>query len=296
LAGATVVLLRQYDVDHFYQSLSAYPVTLTLVVPTIMLLLMANERWEKGPPASLRIIATGSTVVPESMVNKVCSWGVPLIQVYGATETCPIAAYTPAEDAARKPASTGKTAKHCEIRIVGKADEQLSEGESGEILVRGSNVMTGYWLDKDATSEVFSQDWFHTGDIGHFDEEGFLYVDGRIKDIIISGGENIYPALIENLLSEHEDIEEVAVVGRPDEHWGEVVVAVVVVKPDRTVTAEQIINFCEGRISRFSCPREAVRVDSLPRNAMGKVLKEDVRQLVKSRGGCERAQSRGTRA
>jgi len=283
-AGATVVLLRQFDVDHFYQAFEEHPVTLTLIVPTIMLLLMADERWAKGKPDSLRIISIGSTVVPENMVSKVCDWGVPLVQVYGSTETCPIAAYTPPEDAARKPASTGKTAKYCEIRIVDKAGEELACGESGEILVRGPNVMTEYWHDADATREVFSNGWLHSGDIGHFDDEGFLFVDGRLNDMIISGGENIYPALIENLLSECDDIEEVAVVGRPDEHWGEVAVAVVVVKEGSTVNAENIIDFCSGRISRFSCPREAVRVDSLPRNAMGKVLKEEVRQLVIDQG------------
>ncbi len=279
-AGATVVLLRQFDVDHFYQAFDQQPITLTLIVPTIMHLLMADKRWDKGKPASLRIISIGSTVVPESMVSKVCDWGVPLVQVYGSTETCPIAAYTPPDDAARKPASTGKTAKHCKIRIVDKTGAELAPGESGEILVRGPNVMTEYWHDADATREVFSKGWLHTGDIGHFDDEGFLFVDGRLKDMIISGGENIYPALIENLLSECDDIEEVAVVGRPDDHWGEVAVAVVVVKQGSTVNAERIIDFCSGRISRFSCPREAVRVDSLPRNAMGKILKEDVRQLV----------------
>jgi len=279
-SGATVVILRQFDVDLYYQALEAYPVSLTLVVPTILLLLMADARWAEGKPASLRIISIGSTVVPESMVSKVCEWGVPLVQVYGSTETCPIAAYTPPDDAARKPASTGKTAKHCEICIVDKSGIELETGVSGEILVRGPNVMTEYWHDADSTREAFSGRWLHTGDIGHFDSEGFLYVDGRIKDMIISGGENIYPALIENLLSECDEIEEVAVVGRPDAHWGEVAVAVVVVKPGCKINAEWILNFCSGRISRFSCPREAIRVERLPRNAMGKVLKEDVRQLV----------------
>jgi len=285
-AGASVVILRQFDVDEFYQAMERYPVTLTLVVPTVMHLLMADSRWSGGKPASLRIISIGSTVVSESLVSAVCDWGVPLVQVYGSTETCPIAAYTPPADAERKPASTGKTAKFCEIRIVDKTGNELESGSSGEILVRGPNVMSEYWHDAQATREVFSGGWLHTGDIGHFDSEGFLYVDGRLKDMIISGGENIYPALIENLLSECDDIEEVVVVGRPDEYWGEVAVAVVVVKPGSTVNAERIIDFCSGRISRFSCPREAVRVDGLPRNAMGKVLKEDVRQLVMEKQNC----------
>ncbi len=283
-AGASVVLLRQFDVDHYYQAFDKYPISLTLVVPTVLLLLMADKRWARGRPPGLRIISIGSMVVPGSMVSRVCDWGVALVQVYGSTETCPIAAYTPPEDAARKPASTGKTAKHCEIRIVDSEGKKTETGVSGEILVRGPNVMTEYWHDSEATREVFSDRWLHTGDIGHFDEEGFLYVDGRLKDMIISGGENIYPALIENLLSEYEDIEEVTVVGRPDDYWGEVAVAVVVVKQGCEVTAESIIEFCAGRISRFSCPREMISVKQLPRNAMGKVLKEDVRQLVINKG------------
>ena len=278
--GATVVMLRQFATDLFYQALEEYPITLTLVVPTVMHLLMADDRWTGARPASLRMISIGSTIVPESMVTTVCNWGVPLVQVYGSTETCPIAAYTPPADAARKPASTGKMAMHCEIRIVDKKGDEVEPGVSGEILVRGPNVMTEYWRDEEATRKVFSGRWLHTGDIGHFDAEDFLYVDGRLKDMIISGGENIYPALIENLLAECDAIQEVAVVGRPDEYWGEVAVAVVVAKPGCEVDAGRILDFCSGRISRFSCPREAIIVDRLPRNAMGKVLKEDVRQLV----------------
>jgi fatty-acyl-CoA synthase len=285
ITGATVVILRQFDVDLFYQAFEHSPVTLTLVVPTVMHLLMADERWSKDKDklASLRMISIGSTTVPESLVNAVCDWGVPLVQVYGSTETCPIAAYTPPGDARRKPASTGKTAKYCHIRIADMSGQELPVGESGEILVSGPNVMTEYWHDPESTKEVLSGRWLHTGDIGHFDEEGFLYVDGRLKDMIISGGENIYPALIENVLSELDGIEEVAVVGRPDDHWGEVAVAVVVVKDGSDVNAERILDFCSGRISRFSCPREAIRVDHLPRNAMGKVLKKEIRQLVQKK-------------
>jgi len=282
--GATVVLLRQFDTDLFYQAFEQFPITLTLVVPTVMLAIMADDRWAKGRmtswATSLRIISIGSTVVPESLVTAVCDRGVPLLQVYGSTETCPIAAYTSPVDAQRKPASTGKTAKHCEIRIVDKKGELVETGVSGEILVRGPNVMNEYWRDADATREAFSGRWLHTGDIGHFDAEGFLYVDGRLTDMIISGGENIYPALIENLLAECDEIEEVAVVGRPDDYWGEVVVAVVVVKTGCELDSGRIVEFCDGRISRFSCPREAVIVDRLPRNPMGKVLKEEVRQWV----------------
>ncbi len=281
IAGATVVIHRQFDVDLFYQALSTQNISLTLVVPTVLLALMADERWSRDGPTRLRMMSIGSTIVPASLVTTVCEWGVPLVQVYGSTETCPIAAYTPPADAARKPASTGKTAKHCELRIVDANGATLVSGQSGEILVRGPNVMLEYWCDEEATRQVFSDGrWLHTGDIGHFDEEGFLYVDERLKDMIISGGENVYPAQIENLLVACKEIEEVAVVGRPDDYWGEVVVAVVVEKPGCKVDATLVRDFCEGRIAHFSCPREVVVIKQLPRNVMGKVLKDEVRQQV----------------
>ena len=279
-AGATVVMHKRFDKELFFQALEDHPITLTLLVPTILLAVMADPRWAESKPDGLRMIAIGSTVVPGKMVSAVCDWGVPLVQVYGSTETGPIAAYTPPADAARKPASTGKTAVHCEIRLIDEEGDEVAVGEKGEILVRGPNVMTEYWGDAEATREAFSGRWFHTGDVGHFDEESFLFVDGRIKDMIISGGLNIYPALIENLLSKREEIEEIAVIGLPDDYWGEVAVAVVAAKEGHTIDAGQVLDYCSGRIASYSCPREVIIVDQLPRNAMGKIVKEDVREMV----------------
>jgi fatty-acyl-CoA synthase len=246
---------------------------------------MADSRWATTRAPELRMIAVGSTVVPPALVTEVCEWGAPLVQVYGATETAPIAAYTPPQDAVRKPASTGKVAAHCEIRIIDRDGNTLGPDEKGEILVRGPNVMTEYWHDTEATTAAFSGKWFHTEDMGHFDEEGFLYVDGRLKDMIISGGENIYPAVIENLLAECEEVEEVAVVGRPDDYWGEVAVAVIVAADGYEIDSEQILQYCQDRIAHFSCPREVVVKNQLPRNAMGKVLKEELRALVSTNTG-----------
>lgn len=289
--GATVVIHRRFEVDLFYQALEEQKVTLTLLVPTVLLALMSDPRWETCRPNHLRLISIGSTIVPAQLVLAVCDWGVPLIQVYGSTETGPIAAYTPAADAARKPASTGKTAAHCEIRLVDEQGDEVAVDEKGEILVRGPNVMTEYWADVEATREAFTDHWFHSGDVGHFDAEGFLYVDGRIKDMIISGGENIYPAQIENHLTACDEIDEVAVVGRADDYWGEVAVAVVVAKKGCSINAEQVLAYCEGRISSYSCPKEVIMVDHLPCNAMGKVLKEELRKLVIVR--MKSAQGRG---
>jgi fatty-acyl-CoA synthase len=147
-------------------------------------------------------------------------------------------------------------------------------------MVKGDNVMSGYWNAPQATAAVLADGWFRTGDVGHFDEEGYLYVDGRSKDMIISGGENIYPAEIENLLIESPDIAEASVIGRPDERWGEIVVAVVVPRPDHKLTGEQVLKLLEGRIARFKHPKEVVVVKALPKTALGKIRKEDVRKMV----------------
>jgi len=279
-AGSTVVIHNRFEAEQFFETFSRYPITLTLVVPTVMYVIMADPRWQSLKAKQLRMIAIGSSVVPESLVKAVCDWGVPLVQVYGATETCPIAAYTPAYDAARKPASTGKTALHCEIKLVNENAVQVADGEKGEILVKGDNVLLKYWNDETATNEVFTQQWFHTGDVGHFDEEGFLYVDGRIKDMIICGGENLYPAAIENTLSQCPDIKEVAVVGKPDDYWGEICVAVVATESGTNFDIEQLQAYCSGKIARSSIPREIITVDELPRNAMGKVVKEALNELI----------------
>ena len=284
-AGATVVMHKRFDTDLFFQALNDHPITLTLLVPTILLAVMADPRWAEIKPDGLRLIAIGSTVVPGKMVSAVCDWGVPLVQVYGSTETGPIAAYTPPAEAARKPASTGKPAVHCEIRLVNVENDEVAVGEKGEILVRGPNVMTKYWGDAEATREAFTGRWFHTGDVGHFDEEGFLFVDGRIKDMIISGGLNIYPALLEKLISKCDEIGEIAVVGLPDDYWGEIAVAVVAAKEGHTIDAGKVLDYCSGRIASYSCPREVVIVDRLPRNAMGKIVKKDVRDLVLNQPG-----------
>jgi fatty-acyl-CoA synthase len=201
-------------------------------------------------------------------------------QVYGATETCPIAAYLKRDEAQRKVGSTGRPAVHCRLRIVDSDGADLPPGQAGEILVSGRNVMSGYWRAADATAAVLADGWYHTGDMGYLDTEGYLTVVGRSKEMIISGGENIYPAEIENLLIECPDIAEASVIGRPDERWGEIVVAVVVPRADSLLTGEQVLQLLEGRIARYKHPKEVVLVRQLPKTALGKVRKEDVRQMV----------------
>ncbi|MDT3677745.1 MAG: long-chain fatty acid--CoA ligase [Burkholderiaceae bacterium] len=286
--GATVVLHPRFDVEPTFDAIERERITLTVLVPAQLDPMMAHPRWVSADLSSLRMITTGSTIVPEKLIRDVHERGIPMAQVYGATETCPIAAYQRREDALRV-GSAGRAAKACELRIVDDYARDVEPGASGEILVRGPNVMRGYWNDRTATDAALIDGWFHTGDVGHLDADGFLWVDGRKKDMIISGSENIYPAEIENVLIESPDIEEASVVGRPDPRWGEIVVAVVVRRPGSTIDADGVLALLENRIARFKHPKDVVFVDALPKTALGKVRKEEVRRFAAQTGEADAA-------
>jgi len=279
-AGCTVVLHPKFDADACFDAIERERITLTVLVPAQLDMMMASPRWKTADFSSLRMITTGSTIVPARITDAVHARGVPLVQIYGSTETCPIAVCMKAKDAMRKAGSTGKPAAHCEMRIVDDTGRDAAPGATGEILVRGPNVMNGYWNAPHETAAALVNGWFRSGDMGHLDDEGYLYVDGRRKEMIISGGENIYPAEIENVLAECDDIAEASVIGRPDDRWGEVVVAVVAPKSGHTVTEASVLQLLEGRIARFKHPKEVVFVGELPKTALGKIRKEDVRQMV----------------
>jgi fatty-acyl-CoA synthase len=278
--GCTVVLHPKFDAEASIDAIERERITLTVLVPAQLDMMMASPRWHSADLSSLRMISTGSTIVPARIIRAVHARGVPLVQIYGATETCPIAACQKAEDAERKAGSAGKAAAHCELRIVDDSGKDVMQGATGEILVRGPNVMSGYWSAPQETAAALAGGWFHSGDMGHLDTEGYLYVDGRRKEMIISGGENIYPAEIENLLVECQDIAEASVIGRPDERWGEIVVAVIAPKTGHTLTQASVLQLLEGRIARYKHPKEVVFVGELPKTALGKVRKEDLRQMV----------------
>src|SRR5690606_25431945 len=291
MTGCTVVLHPKFDVEATFDAIEQQRITLTVLVPSQLDAMMAHPRWQVADFSSLRMITTGSMIVPERLIRAVHARGVPLVQVYGATETCPIAACQKAADAQRKIGSAGRAAAHCQLRIVDEAGRDVAPGATGEILVRGPNLMTGYWNAPKATDAVLINGWFHTGDMGHQDAEGFLYVDGRRKEMIISGGENIYPAEIENVLMESPDIAEASVVGWPDERWGEIVVAVVAPEPGRHLAEADVMRLLEGRIARFKHPNKVVFIDALPKTALGKVRRDEVRRLVAGNAvtGCQRS-------
>ncbi len=279
--GATVLLHPRFEPGEVIDAVAHAGITLTLLVPAQLELLATEARWRNADLSALRAISTGSTIIGEPFVRKNLHRDVPLLQVYGATETGPIAAYARVGDAAQHPGSIGKPALHCELRLVDDAGGDVGAGTPGEIWVRGPNVMDGYWNKPRESAEALAGGWFHSGDVGHADRDGYLYVDGRRTDVIISGGENIYPAEIEGLLADCPDIAEVAVIGRPDERWGEAVVAVVVPACGTSISAEQISALLDGRLARYKHPRAVVYADSLPRTALGKVRREELKHLAR---------------
>jgi len=226
------------------------------------------------------MVTTGSMIVPIPLIEAFHARGVPVIQVYGSTETAPIAIYLPREDHARKIGSCGKPAPHCAARIVGSDGAEVAPGERGEILLRGPNLMREYWGNAAATEAAFAGGWFHTGDIGHQDDEGYFFIDERKNDLIISGGENIYPAELEAILAAESRIAEAAVVARPDARWGEVPVAYVVKRQGAAIEAAEIMALFAGRLARFKHPHAVIMTDALPKNALGKVLRYQLRETA----------------
>ncbi|PWS38991.1 hypothetical protein DFH01_07035 [Falsiroseomonas bella] len=268
-AGAQVTLLPRFDPGAFFDAVEQQRPTLSLVVPAVMQALVAHARWASADLSSLRAVGAGSSDVPIPLIEAFHAKGVPVQQVYGATETCPIAILQTRAEALATPGSIGRPAMHAECRLA----------SSGEIEVRGPAVLRGYWKRDDALRDG----WFATGDIGRVDEHGRWWFTDRLKHVIISGGENIYPAEVERMLASAPGVAECAVVGRPDPKWGEVPVAVVVPAAENFDAASVLAHF-EGRIARFKHPRAVVTLPALPRTALGKVAVAELRAMV-SRAG-----------
>ncbi len=279
--GCTLVLHPRFDPEAALDAIARERITLVLTVPAVVDMMIASPRWSSTDFSSLRMMSIGSSIVPLRMIEAVHTRGVPMTQVYGATETCPIAAYLKRDEAQRKVGSTGRAALHCRLRIVGPDDADLPAGEAGEIVVQGRNLFAGYWRNPEATAAAMDKGWYRTGDMGWVDDKGFLTVVGRKKEMIISGGENIYPAELENVLMQCEDIAEAAVVGRSDARWGEIAVAVVVPKSGRQPSAGDILKLFDGRLARYKHPKDVLFVGELPKTALGKIRKEELRQLVR---------------
>ena len=281
LVGATVVLQRRFEPDATVAAFRGERPTMIVLVPAMMQAVFDHPDWEAIDFSCLRLMTTGSTTVPRPLLQTFLERGIPVVQMYGLTEAAPIAVLQRADAAWTTAGSTGKPALYCDARIVDGNGNTLPPHQKGEILVRGPNVMREYWNNPEATREALKDGWLYTGDVGHVDDDGNFYIDDRTKDVIISGSENIYPAEIEIPLDECPDIAEAAVVARPDERWGEVAVACVVLKPGVDLAREDILALFANRIARFKHPHDVVFMDALPRNAVGKILKHELRAKLK---------------
>ena len=270
LAGAMVTLHPRFEPGRWLADVAKLKPTLSLLVPAAMQAVISHPDWASTDLSSLRMLNAGSMVVPDSLIRAFHAHGVPVGQIYGCTETAPIATVLLKEDAARKLGSAGKPAPHCEVKLV-----------EGEVWVRGPNVMRGYWNDPAATAAALTPDgWFKTGDLARMDDSGYFWIIGRSKDVIISGGENIYPAELENVLADCPEIAEGAVVGIEDPKWGESACAVVVRKNGSNLDEAAVLALFRDRLAKYKLPRRVVFLDSLPRNVMGKVQKADLKRLV----------------
>ncbi len=280
IRGGTVVIHRQYDPLDVLETIEKEKVSYTTMVPAMWKTLLEVPNLEAYDLSSLKVITTGGAPMSLDMKNKVLKLlpGVKLHDQFGQTEMSPTTTTLKPEDNLRKTDSVGKPIVGVEARVVDEEDNDVPVGQVGEIIYRGPGMLQGYYNDPDATKKAIVDGWFHSGDLVRMDEEGFVYVVGRKKDMIISGGENVYPAEVEEVLLRHEKILETAVIGIPSEKWGESVHAVVCPKAGETIIPEEIINYCATNMAGYKKPKSVAIMESLPRNAAGKVLKFKLRE------------------
>lgn len=277
--GATVTIHSRFTPDATLAAFEHDRPTLTVLVPATIQAITDHPGWPAADLSSLKAISTGSTIVPQALIERLTPRGVPVLQVYGSTETCPIAVYTRLGGDLTREGSTGLPGLYCEAAIVDDAGNEMSPGTPGEIVVRGPNVFFEYWRNEAATLESLSNGWYRSGDIGLRDADGYFWVRDRKKNLIISGGENISPAEVERVLLEHPDVAECGVIGRPDSRWDEVPVAYVIKRKGCSVGADDLKVHIQSQLARFKVPREIVFVDDLPRTALGKVQHFMLRQI-----------------
>jgi O-succinylbenzoate-CoA ligase len=278
LKGCTTVLRPDFDPTEVWRTIAAERITSMMSVPMMLQAMLAVAKATTIDASSLSWVSCGASAVPKALIEACLDLGISVHQVYGITEFCGAVSFWTTEMGLDKAHSQGKAHLHAEIRIANPATgAALPADEGGEIWCRGPMVFSGYWRNADATRAAMHQDWYRTGDIGRLDEDGFLYVVDRLKDMIISGGENIYPAELEAAIRTIPAVADVAVVGRPDAKWGEVPVAFVVCKAGALVTEADILAACKQRLAGYKCVKAVEFVDSLPRNAVGKILKQALR-------------------
>ncbi len=279
LLGGRVIVIRSFEPERLLELVREHGVRLIFGVPAIWLELLKRPDFDKAHLPSLTFCVSGGAPHPMTIIDGVTDRGFTFLQGYGLTETAPGGTLTPIADARRKAATAGKPAMHVELRVTADDGRACEPEEIGEVQFKGPNVFAGYWGRPDATAEAFTPDgWFRTGDLGRLDDEGFLTLVDRKKDMVITGGENVYSAEVENVLFAHPAVAEAAIIGVPDPKWGESVFAVVVLRPGANASADDLITHSRSQLAKYKAPKGVAFVEALPRNAAGKVLKRELRE------------------
>jgi fatty-acyl-CoA synthase len=276
--GATVLLPPRFDVGEVLATIEREKVSGMVAVPTVYQMMYDHPRFAATDLSSVAAFISGGAPLPESLIRKYHERGLEFRQGYGLTETSPGATGMGPGECLRKAGTAGRPCLYVDVAILDDEGNALPPGTAGEVCVRGPNVMAGYWNRPEETARAIRNGWLRSGDIGYLDEDNYLTLVDRKKDMIISGGENVYPAEVEKTLAGHPAIADVAVVGRPDPKWGEVPVAFVVLRPGASATPDDLIGYCGGRLARYKTPREYVLRPALPRNAAGKLIKAEIKR------------------
>jgi len=295
-AGGTAMIMRAFDPALALKLISdpAQGINVFFGVPSIYQFMAQHPDFEKSDFSRLIIGGVGGAPMPVPLLNVWEGRGVALQQGYGMTETSPAVLVLDREDAARKAGSAGKPVLHTEVRVVRPDGTDVAAGELGELWVTGPNITPGYWNRPDANQSSFTDGWLHTGDATRVDEDGFYYIVDRWKDMYISGGENVYPAEVENVLHQIGAIAEAAVIGIADAQWGEIGMAIIAIKPGQSVSEAEIHAHCAKNLARFKCPRLIRFVDALPRNATGKIHKPTLRKNFSSASATDLDQAKAS--
>jgi fatty-acyl-CoA synthase len=278
-AGATTVVHRTFDAAAVVDEIERSGITLIWAAPAMVRAILDVPGIDERDLSSVRVVIAGGEKMPIPFIERLrrtfpSAW---FADAYGLTETVSGDTFLDPDSTVTKLGSCGRPCQYLELDIWDDEGRPLPPGQAGEVVLRGPKVFKGYWRDPDATAKAFAGGWFHTGDVGVRDEDGYLFIVDRLKDMILSGGENIAGSEVERVLYEHAAVQEVAVVGRPDEKWGEVPVAYVVLKPGGSATAEELTEHCRGQLAKFKVPKDVLFIDALPRNPSGKILKRELR-------------------
>ena len=281
LRKLTGVLLRWFSAEGFFDAVNNHGAKSSAVVPTMLAYMLGHPDFDKVDWSRFEWLVVAAAPVPVELADEFEKrTGARILEGYGLTETSPTVSVMRIEDP-RRPGSCGRPVPNIEVSILGEDDKSLPAGETGEVCVKGPNVMLGYYNLPEVTADAMRGGWFHTGDMGHLDEDGFLYITERKKDLIIRGGFNIYPRDVEEVLYGHPAVLECAVVGVPDATMGEEVRAYVVLRAGERVTADELLAHARGHLAKYKTPKDLVFLDALPKNPIGKILKKDLREMAK---------------